>query len=450
MAGHGSLDYEGDTDMTGEEESMELRHGKKVKYGNLEILRKDLGFASVRELKEFWWSLPFWGPFSEYAMVCVWPQRKVAYDTGNSRGPGKHLETIQGRLSSGQIDGTMRYSDPYADTSEWTDVDYAARLLWKLRNHATHSADGMFYGKHMSENEIDSLIWNLWKHVEYSEAPSRRSQRSKDTERALRQASMNPLAELTTKPVQSAARPKIFLKFPPRLITSASESVVESAGVELDLPIRSDEVQQPIITDVEGKITPTLTNGQKMALENGSSTPNMRYRWWQAWAGMEGTKVRAESDFVVEDDPIRKLESLQINFQQMRNEEALEIDPVTAQIDDLHLATQRTPEQAALDFKQTQSFLHSTEYQRENLEEACRDTGIEWHGADTIFRIPGMKRAWTLRFWQVVGICALLDFQVTAEVGACILGDVVGMGKTWMIIGLLLVVSTLCTKLQSV
>ena len=87
--------------------------------------------------------------------------------------------------------------------------------------------------------------------------------------------------------------------------------------------------------------------------------------------------MRVRSEFVMKNDSIRKLKFLKIDFQQMRNEKILKIDSITAQIDDLHLTTQKTSKQIAQNFKQTQSFLHSTKYQRENLEKTCRDIDIE-------------------------------------------------------------------------
>ena len=459
------MNYEGDTSMVGEDieadETIQLRGGKKVRYGNPENLRKDLGFESIQAMKDFVWSYEFWAPFSDYAMKWIWPQQKEIVAQGGTRGPGKRLETVQIRLLSGQGDGDMRYSNRYADTSGWDIVDYQARLLYTLRDFNMNSADGLFYGKRISENEVDSRLWNLWKWVEYNEAPSRRTKKSKDTEMALRNAAQttNPLAGvLGERPAHHSQRPKIYLRFPAHLVTSSTEITVESADKALNIPVRPDEVQPPKvdddefdILDAEGTIgaNKTLTNGQIMALENQSQTPNMEYRWWQAWAGMEGKKVRDGENFVAEQDPVRRFEELGIDFETARNEEP-ELDPLTAEMDDLHLATNKSPEQAAKDFRQTQNYLNSTDYQRENLEDSCHAMGIRWEGENTVYRIPGMKQAWTLRFWQVVGICALLDFQISGEIGACILGDVVGLGKTWMVIGVLLVVSffTFCNRLH--
>ena len=355
-----------------------LRHDKKIKYDNLKILKKNFEFANVQKLKKIWWSLFFWNSFFEYAMICVWSQKKT-YDKNNNKNFDKRFEIIQIRLTNEQIDETMQYFDFYINTSKWTNVDYAIKLLWKLRDHVIHSTNEMFYDKHMFENEIDNFIWNLWKHVEYNEAFFKRFQKNKNIERVLRNVVMNFLTTFTTKSaktIQNVEKSKFFFKFFVRLITSISKNVIKFAEIELNFFIKSNEIQQLNITNVEKIVTSTLINDQKMIIENEFVIFNMRYRWWQTWTKIKNIKIRAQNEFVIENNLIRKLKTLKINFQQMRNEKTLKIDSIITQIDDLHLTIQKISKQIVLNFKQTQNFFHFTKYQRKNLKKNMRRY---WH-----------------------------------------------------------------------
>ena len=92
---------------------------------------------------------------------------------------------------------------------------------------------------------------------------------------------------------------------------------------------------------------------------------------------MKKIKIRTKNEYVIENNSIRKLKALNINFLNIRNQKTIEIDSITAQIDNLHLTTRKTSKKTASNFKQTQNFFHFTNYQRKNLEKTCDDLKIE-------------------------------------------------------------------------
>ena len=49
------------------------------------------------------------------------------------------------------------------------------------------------------------------------------------------------------------------------------------------------------------------------------------------------------------------------------------------------------------------------------------------------------------QFWQVVAVKAILDFMKDDHIRGCILADVVGLGKTWVVVGYMLWVSVATT-----
>ena len=89
---------------------------------------------------------------------------------------------------------------------------------------------------------------------------------------------MNSLTNITTKSIRNADKSKIIFRLSVRLITSTSENVVKSIEVELNFFIKSNEIQQSTIIDVEKIVTQTLINDQKMTLKNNFVIFNMRYR----------------------------------------------------------------------------------------------------------------------------------------------------------------------------
>ena len=177
---------------------------------------------------------------------------------------------------------------------------------------------------------MNNLIWNFWKHVEYNETSSKRLQKNKKFERVLRQISMNFLTNITTKSIRNVDKSKIIFRFSVKLITSTSKNVVKSIEIELNFFIKSNEIQQSTIIDVQKKITQTLINDQKIILKNDFVIFNMRYRWWQTWTDMKKIKIWTKSEYVIENDSIRKLKALNINFLNMRNQKTIKIDSIIA------------------------------------------------------------------------------------------------------------------------
>jgi hypothetical protein len=53
-----------------------------------------------------------------------------------------------------------------------------------------------------------------------------------------------------------------------------------------------------------------------------------------------------------------------------------------------------------------------------------------------------MRKSVVLKFWQPVGVNAIMDFEANPHLRGCMFADSVGLGKTWTLIGYLLAVST--------
>ena len=97
-------------------------------------------------------------------------------------------------------------------------------------------------------------------------------------------------------------------------------------------------------------------------------------------------------------------------------------------------------EEAAREFDQQQSFFDSLHYQRDDLDAACQLLQIPWEDDTTVVRPPMMLLSQVYQFWQPPTIKAMWDIYQGGLVRGCVLADGVGSGKTWEMVGFLLLV----------
>ena len=88
--------------------------------------------------------------------------------------------------------------------------------------------------------------------------------------------------------------------------------------------------------------------------------------------------------------------------------------------------------------EQQKQILDNRDYQRENHFEACRVLKINEHRA---LRMSSMNRTATFKQWQPVAIAAMHQILHHDYLRGVVLGDTVGLGKTWEAVGFLLHVS---------
>jgi SNF2 family DNA or RNA helicase len=94
-------------------------------------------------------------------------------------------------------------------------------------------------------------------------------------------------------------------------------------------------------------------------------------------------------------------------------------------------------EKSVENFELQQEWFDNTAYQREDHADACLKLGCD---NPDVPRIPGMRVAQKLKFWQPVAVKALLDFEDSGLLRGAILADGVGLGKTWTSLAYLLTV----------
>lgn len=125
-----------------------------------------------------------------------------------------------------------------------------------------------------------------------------------------------------------------------------------------------------------------------------------------------------------EDSELANAESIHWNINMNEGGNLIDLGPMT--------------EEAKVRYDVQQRALDSLLGQRQDHLEACRSPGS--HNT-RILRIPGMTIAKSLSFWQRVAINALRQLAECDVLRGGILADVIGLGKTWVVIGYMLSVS---------
>lgn len=128
-------------------------------------------------------------------------------------------------------------------------------------------------------------------------------------------------------------------------------------------------------------------------------------------------------------------------FDPNRNSDLAEVEIFnTVEIDTAeHTSQPSEPTPESLEqVEQQRRILDNREYQRENHAEACRLLKISESGA---LRMRSMNRTATFKQWQPVAIAAMHEILQKDYIRGVVLGDTVGLGKTWEAVGFLLHVS---------
>ena len=82
--------------------------------------------------------------------------------------------------------------------------------------------------------------------------------------------------------------------------------------------------------------------------------------------------------------------------------------------------------------------INNAKYQRDNIIESMRNLWIKDRRKPRLFR---QSLSTPLRWWQIVGINAIVDARKHGKMRGMMLADIVGLGKTFQLAGYMLYVS---------
>ncbi|KAI9876566.1 MAG: hypothetical protein M1830_006198 [Pleopsidium flavum] len=341
-----------------------------------------LEMTSQDDLDEFIKSAlfsPFWEELLENAIK---PRQKEAEEKNTSRARGPDLRATQTTLIQGEKGGARKFSAKRPDKSGWTPKDHYAYFLYNVRDENINNNDGIFFGKGLDDAEVDTRIWSLLQRMSFDNAPSRRvsSKGAKltggDTAKKSRmQASekatskkATPVAQAGVDPdvIELAETPAIFRDdsplppFPPREHQQEAHS--------LEPRIKEESSPGP---ELEVEVNP-LDNATRMYEERTSNTMDVNDRYWRKTmmdivakktGGWEA--VVASGQHLYADD--RMTNALSIAWEEETRKLNEDDNPIYAPLS----------QNAIIQFDQQQRLFNNLNYQRQNVEEACENLGIE-------------------------------------------------------------------------
>ena len=452
-----------------------------------------LGFESLAELEEFIRGVNFAPFFTELNEAVILPEQEEAALSGKPRKRGPNLREVENAMIQGEKAGLARYSKFRVNKKDWKIIDHYAYYLFAVRAANEGSADGMLFGKALSDKEKNERCWWLQLRLAYDMAPSRLNM-----SRGGKLMSPTQLSAEKKKPLSSTKPPPSILSFG---ITSQSKPASTNNPLG-DIPFEDDPfrdnltqgssgeaftgpsgatseatseaITQATTTGATTQATTTgattqattqatttqaattqattqatitqattevedstgLSNAERMHLERLHSTLDLRDRWWQ-YAVVHEILKSIQNNFVVEynhmyaDDRLTNAMSVQWE-KQLRD--ATETD---------RIGVEPFTDECAAEYDEQQIWMNSLNLQRKDHDEACTMLNIV---NPSVPRIPGMPISTQLTFWQPVAIKAICDFAQSPYLRGGIIADVVGLGKTWMVIGYLLHVSYLSVE----
>ncbi|EKG15023.1 SNF2-related protein [Macrophomina phaseolina MS6] len=202
----------------------------------------------------------------------------------------------------------------------------------------------------------------------------------------------------------------------------------------LCLDITTAQQIESLVADIDRPTTLSNLEAYRTMVEEmhqGEKNEDDRFWMWARLRGAKGTtKISSQTLDNVEIDSLEMglqwLQFLASDHDDEDSESNTGNDTVSSEVKDL------TKEQVDT-HKKLETYLGNLEYERQGGRECCEALGIE---NPQIPRLKNMRLSVVLKPWQTVGIKALVDLE-DGEMNGGVLADLVGLGKTWEVTGLL-------------
>ncbi|KAM5448074.1 hypothetical protein MaudCBS49596_005660, partial [Microsporum audouinii] len=420
--------------------------------------------------------LPAW---RDLYLEHILPLQKEAKATGRQRPRGPSLKDVQTAIILGERDGQMRYSNP--DKTEWTAVDHIALFLHRTRNLTVNHRDGIFFGKSLSPTQLDRYLWSFFTLLSGEHIPSRLHRKkgggialvgdlaaeaattAGENSTAVRDST--PTTSLPTASLPATSLPTTPLAPPmsPSPQPPAMKTRKRKATPVPSTPSKKQVTDIAARQDVEMTDTPTATPTPSQRWRDEILTPSRRNAllaserrdmnnpYWKMRLLRSALHLATPIDPRPSDEDA--MQDVDVDFndtpptsqqpsqgtQAFDNTQYLTAESIDWQLE--MASDSQTPitimptDHSIKQFEVQQQWLDNLNYQRENVKEACRFLNIP---VMTIPRMWGMRSGFTFKFWQPVAIWALWRFRMDKHLNGAILADLVGLGKTWVVIGYLL------------
>ncbi|KAI9872234.1 MAG: hypothetical protein M1830_001879 [Pleopsidium flavum] len=427
----------------------------RMQWADWDRLTVLLEMTSRKDLEHFIESNLFKPYFNELVKNVIRPTQQTTTQTKKPRVHEPDLRTVQSVLLKGEKAGERQFSCHNPDKSTWDAKDYYAYFLYCVCDENLNNKNGIFYGKGLSDTEIDTQVWNLLQRCTYDISPSRKGgskgaqltgnnpKKVHTEEQPLVQASPDrrsaPAENRDQPPVNSrrqltpADNPD-FIELLERPAIFGHGPALPSVGHGPALPSLSPEhtikqepgVEPPAEVDAgpgNKLVANPMSNAEHMYQERHSNVMDVADRWWRKAMIDQITRstggwehVAQNFQHVYDDNRITSAQSMAWEGE-TRNLNAENTIKYTSFTD-----------QSIAAFDKQETWFNNLNYQRQDITGACISLGIE---NQDIPWIPGMPRSCTFMSWQPVAIHAMRQMRLTNLQG-CALADVVGLGKTWI------------------
>jgi hypothetical protein len=418
---------------------------------------------SPRELSHIMENEPFTSIFKAIDEAVFQPAREVSLRTQKPRPRMFDLKTVVQTLSAGECHGNQKFSNPQSGEQDgWSPVDHHANFLYKMRQTFYFRRGGFLFGRGLTEDMANQRIWLILKRADAHNAPSRVAKRKKEAH----QRHLKGLENDTPGKRRSRAGKKTSRKPSDKNLSGASGDALPADSDddydedELDMvdpqSIIEDMAVSPTTFDVGDNDDNHVRGSMKLELPHEfRQVANYKYRYWQyahmrqltktyhealavaerlqsgldnaAAARMDGLGMADGWAQAVEDDATKD------NATKEDNDAEEDLDGA----DDIVCMGQPTVKDLE-SLAKLSKLMDNPKYQRDNIKESMRNLRIKDRRKPRLFR---QSLSTPLRWWQLVGINAIVDARKHGKMRGMMLADIVGLGKTFQLAGYMLHVS---------
>jgi hypothetical protein len=421
-------------------------------------LTKLAGFCdlSSRELSHIMENEPFTSIFKAIDEAVFQPARDVSIRTQKPRPRMFDLKTVVHTLSAGECHGNQKFSNPQPGEQDgWSSVDHHANFLYKMRQTFYFRKGGFLFGKGMTEDMANQRIWLILKRADAHNAPSRVAKRKNEATRR----KLKGLENDTPGKRRLRAGKKTSRKPSDKNLSGASGDALPADSDddydedELDMvdpqSIIEDMAVSPATFDVGDKDDDHVRGSMKLELPpEFRHKANYKYRYWQYAHMRQLTKTYHQAMAVAErmqaalDTAAARMDGLGIadGCAQVVEDDATKEDDEEEDLDgtDDIVCMGRPTEKDLENLAELSKLLNNAKYQRDNIKESMQNLRIKDRHVPRLYR---QSLSMPLRWWQIVGINAIVDAREHGKMRGMMLADIVGLGKTFQLAGYMLHVS---------
>jgi len=448
-------------------------------WSNRVKLSEAMRFTDVKEFDAWLNGNQFAPFFEEFRKEVIVPEQTEAAKKNKTQRPrGPDLRIVEIRMHAGERGGRAKFSINrlQLDKSKWDRIDHYAFVLFQVKQVNTYQEAGVFFGKGFDDVTVTRMVWRALKLKEATQAPAllaRKAESKKGGKAATAQAggaqsregtpTSQPLTDTrgaTPQPPEDAmVQPDTQIE-----VDSSGNISVTFNGNQIDFEVDENANAPPpadLGADDDNNTvyfgnSKALSNAERLIAKCAHKQFDLTDDFWKIVLIDLVLKAKGKPDL------LNNLFMTPKRMNEMANAETalwhaqmrawLKVIEETVSKDSIKEETIGLvpfDDEAMTKFDSQQKWFDNTLYQRQDIPEACVMLEIPWNGEKTVYRMSGMTLSKALQYWQPPAIKALIDFLQKRLMKGCILADVVGLGKTWVVICFLLHVSlfSLCRGL---